>query len=72
METSKVIGEIIKNARGEKVVVTEIFEEDELKFIDIRQGYLTDEGDFILTKKGIRLKAEKISELKEILNQIKD
>lgn len=70
MENSKVIGEVVKNGRGEKIVVTEIREDEDLKYIDIRQGYTSDNGEFILTKKGIRIKVDKFEELRNLINSV--
>lgn len=70
MESRKVIGEVTKNNRGEKIVVAEVLEDEVPKYIDIRQGFTSDEGDFILTKKGIRIKVEKFEELREVINSV--
>lgn len=70
MESRKVVGEITKNNRGEKIVVAEVLEDEVPKYIDIRQGFTSDEGDFILTKKGIRIKVEKFEELREVINSV--
>lgn len=70
MENSHIVGEVVKNGRGEKVVVTEIREDEDLKYVDIRQGYTSDNGEFILTKKGIRIKVDKFEELRDLINSI--
>lgn len=70
MESRKVLGEVVKNNRGEKIVVAEILEDEVPKYVDIRQGFTTDEGDFVLTKKGVRIKIEKFEELREVINSV--
>lgn len=70
MESRKVVGEVTKNSRGEKIVVAEVLEDEVPKYIDIRQGFTSDEGDFILTKKGVRIKVEKFEELREVINSV--
>jgi len=67
MKESKVIYEFRKSALGK--VVCQLREFKGKKLIDIRVFYLSEDGSWRPTAKGICLRGELISELKEAINQ---
>lgn len=64
-ENQKILLTLDKNARGDKVVVTEISSKDsnELLAIDIRNYYINSAGEAAPTQKGIRIPADMLSQV---------